>query len=288
MSPTPRPRIDLLALEELVDRALSEDVRTGDVTSRALIPPDSAGRATLLLKECATCCGLEVAELTFRRLDEAVRFETLVREGQEAAPGAVLARIEGNLRAMLAAERTALNLLQRACGIATATRACVDAVAGTGVLVLDTRKTAPGLRALDRMAVRAGGGHNHRMALDDMILVKDNHVTAVGSLTRAVALALQAGGHARKVEVEVASLSQLDELLALPRLPDAVLLDNFTPEQVREAVRRAGGRLFLEVSGGVTAATIRAHAEAGPGGISLGSLTHSVRAVDISLEVDAT
>lgn len=274
-----------LALEEMVARALAEDLRSGDVTSRALIPADARGRGTLLAKQAAVACALPVARLCFETLDRSVSFRAEVGEGQAVDAGTVVARVEGPLRSILAAERTALNFVQRAMGIATATRDAVDTVRGTGVAILDTRKTAPGLRVLDKLAVSAGGGTNHRHALDDMILVKDNHVAAVGSVAAAVERALAAAGHSLKVEVEVDSLEQLDELLALPRLPHVVLLDNFTPDRVREAVRRIGGRIATEVSGGVTQATLRAYAEAGPDAISLGALTHSVKACDLSLEV---
>jgi nicotinate-nucleotide pyrophosphorylase (carboxylating) len=226
-----------------------------------------------------------VATAAFERLDSDTGVTELVREGQHVAAGTKLAQVEGSLRSVLAAERVALNLLQRACGIATLTRRCVDLVEGSGVHVLDTRKTAPGLRALDKRAVRAGGGTNHRHALDDMVLIKDNHIAAVASLRVAVERAL-AGAGRLLVEVEVDSLTALDGLLALEHLPHAVLLDNFTPEDVREAVRRVAGRLYVEVSGGVTLETLAAYAKARPDGISLGALTHSVKASDIALDME--
>jgi nicotinate-nucleotide pyrophosphorylase (carboxylating) len=186
---------------------------------------------------------------------------------------------------MLAAERTALNLVQRASGIATRTAVFVDAVKGLGVAILDTRKTAPGLRLLDKRAVRAGGGVNHRHALDDMILVKDNHVAVAGGVAEAVHRALKAAGRLR-VEVEVASLDDLEDLLGLSQLPDDVLLDNFDPHEVRDAVRRIDHRMFVEVSGGVTLENVRAYAEAGPDAISVGALTHSAPAADIALDIE--
>lgn len=274
------------AFAEIVERALAEDVRSGDLTSMATIPEAASGRGALVARERLVVSCLDVAELAFRKLDPNVRFSQAASEGSVAEAGAVLATAEGSLRAMLAAERTALNLLQRACGIATLTRSCVDQVADLGVQVLDTRKTAPGLRLLDKRAVRAGGGTNHRHALDDMILVKDNHVAAVGSLRAAVERALAWPARVQ-VEVEVDSLEALDALLALPRLPHAVLVDNFTPDEVAEAVRRAAGRLYVEVSGGVTLATIRRFAEARPSAISMGALTHSPKAADIALDLES-
>jgi nicotinate-nucleotide pyrophosphorylase (carboxylating) len=280
------PREALYPYEEIVERALAEDLRTGDATSRAVVPEGTRWRGAIVAREPIVACALDVAALVFTRLDTEVRIEMPAREGERLAKGAVLLRVAGDARALLAAERTALNILQRCCGIATATRTCVDAVAGLGVQILDTRKTAPGLRALDKRAVRAGGGTNHRTALDDMLLVKDNHLLAAGGLEAAVERAL-AGAGRLGVEIEVDSLAQLDRLLALPRLPHAVLLDNFTPDDVREGVARVAGRMYVEVSGNVTASTLRAYAEARPSGISIGALTHSVRAVDLALDFEA-
>jgi nicotinate-nucleotide pyrophosphorylase (carboxylating) len=282
----PLAPLDPPSLEELVGRALDEDLRSGDVTSRAVVAEGLRGRAALVAREPLVACCLDVAARCFARLDPGVSWESCAPEGRAVEAGAVVARVAGDLRCLLAAERTALNLVQRACGIATATRALVDLVAGTGVAILDTRKTAPCLRVLDKRAVRAGGGTSHRFALDDMILVKDNHLRAAGSVAEALRLALVAAGHALRVEIEVDSLAQLDELLAQPRLPDAVLLDNFTPDEVHRAVGRIGGRLRVEVSGGIARDTIRSFAEAGPDAISVGALTHSVRAADLALDVE--
>jgi nicotinate-nucleotide pyrophosphorylase (carboxylating) len=273
-------------LEALVERALAEDIRSGDVTSRALVPEGLSGRAALVAREGLVVAGLAVAARCFGRLDAGVSWQAHAKDGDAVEAGSVVARVAGDLRALLTAERTALNFLQRAAGIATATRELVEAVAGTGVAILDTRKTAPGLRLLDKAAVRAGGGASHRFALDDMILVKDNHLRAAGTVGEAVRRALAAAGHSLKVEVEVDSLAQLDALLAQSRLPHAVLLDNFTPDAVREAVVRVAGRLHVEVSGGVTRTTLRAYAEAGPDAISVGALTHSVKAADLALDLE--
>jgi nicotinate-nucleotide pyrophosphorylase (carboxylating) len=274
---------DRLALEEIIERALREDVRSGDVTSQAVVPDGALGRAVLVAREPLTCCALDVAQAVFERIDPLVRVLALAREGEHVEAG-TLATVEGPLRSLLTAERTALNLLQRACGIATMTRRCVDVASPYGVQVLDTRKTAPGLRALDRRAVRAGGGTNHRHALDDMILVKDNHVAAAGGLAAAVERAL-AWPARLQVEVEVDSLEMLEELLSLPRQPHAVLVDNFAPQDVATAVTLVAGRMYVEVSGGVTLTTLRDFAQARPDGISLGALTHSVKACDIALDM---
>jgi nicotinate-nucleotide pyrophosphorylase (carboxylating) len=280
------PPLPPTEVARLVESALAEDLRSGDATSAACVPAGSRGGGRLVAREGLVVAGLEVAEACFRRLDPDCAFEVAVSDGRRARAGAAIAAVEGDLRALLAAERTALNVLQRACGIATRTRQLVDLVADLGVDLLDTRKTAPGLRLLDKHAVRAGGGVNHRFALDDLLMVKDNHVVAAGSLEAAVERALAAAGHAHLVEVEVDTLEQLDALLRLPRLPQLVLLDNFTPDAVGEAVTRVAGRMRVEVSGGVTEATLRAHAEAGPDAISMGALTHSVRAADLAFDLD--
>ena len=274
------------ALEALIDRALAEDVRTGDVTTAALVPPDRAGRAALVARSGTVACALDVARRCFERFDPQVAFLRRVAEGQAVPAGTVLAHVEGRAASLLTAERCALNILQRSCGIAAATRECVAIVAGTGCVLLDTRKTAPGLRVLDKLAVRTGGGQNHRMALDDLVLVKDNHVAIAGSLTDAVGRAV-AASHGLRVEVEVDSLTQVEELLSLPRLPDWVLLDNFSPEQVRAAVLRISGAMKTEASGGIHRGNLLAYAEAGPDAISLGFITHSVTAADLALDIDA-
>lgn len=279
------PDLTLHPYLDLIERALVEDIRSGDVTSLATIPAGSRGRGAIVAREAVVVSALDVAGACFERLDPGMRFEAQSAEGQHVGPGFRLASIEGDLRAMLAAERTALNLVQRASGIATRTAAFVDAVKGLGVAILDTRKTAPGLRLLDKRAVRAGGGVNHRHALDDMILVKDNHVAVAGGVAEAVRRALKAAGRLR-VEVEVASLDELEDLLALPQLPDDVLLDNFEPDEVRDAVRRIDHRMFVEVSGGIELENVREYAESGPDAISVGGLTHSSPAADIALDVE--
>ena len=267
----------------VIDAALAEDVGGGDVTTDAIVPAGLRATADLIVKAPGVVCGLDAALAVFRRLDPSAELRVLVPEGRAVdAPPAVVATLTATARAMLTGERTALNLLQRASGIATATRRYVDAVAGTGCAILDTRKTAPGLRDLDKAAVACGGGTNHRRGLFDAILIKDNHVALAGGVGPAVAAA-RAAAPALPVEVEVESLEQLDE--ALEAGADTVLLDNMSPDLLRRAVARTDGRARLEASGGITLDSVRAVAESGVDAISVGALTHSVTALDISLEV---
>jgi nicotinate-nucleotide pyrophosphorylase (carboxylating) len=268
-------------LERIVQAALAEDVGAGDVTTDATVPADAVGTAELLVKEPGVVCGLEVAEATFRALDPDVRFEALADDGDSVEPPAVVARITGSQRALLTGERVALNFVGRLSGIATLTRRYVDAVDGTGASVLDTRKTTPGLRGLEKHAVACGGGRNHRFGLDDAVLIKDNHLRAAGSLRAAVELVREATE--LPVEVECETLTQVGEALELG--VDAILLDNMTPPQLRDAVALTRGRARLEASGGVTLETIRAIAETGVDEISVGALTHSARSLDVSLEL---
>ena len=270
-------------IEALVGRFLQEDIGRGDRTTEAVVPDDLTGRARIEAREEAVIAGLEVARACFATLGD-VRWLPEVSDGDRVAAGAVVVRLAGPLRAILTGERTALNLMQRLSGIATQTRRYVDAVGGTAAHVVDTRKTTPGLRLLEKYAVRVGGGSNHRAGLDDGILIKDNHIAAAGSVTEAVSRARSAVPHGLKVEVEVQDLTQLDDAIAAGA--DAVLLDNMSPELVREAVTRAGGKVLLEASGGVTLETVSEYAATGVDLISVGALTHSVRAVDLSLEVE--
>jgi nicotinate-nucleotide pyrophosphorylase (carboxylating) len=239
--------------------------------------------AAVVVKAAGVVCGLAELLACVRLLDPGAEMELLAADGDVvAAPPATVARIRGRAQAVLTAERTGLNLVQRMSGIATATRAYVDTVAGTGAEILDTRKTAPGLRALDKRAVACGGGRNHRMGLDDAILIKDNHVAIAGGIVRAIEAA-RAGSPGIPVEVEVDDLAQLDE--AIGAGADTILLDNMDPGRLREAVARTAGRARLEASGGITLDTVRAVAETGVDAISIGALTHSVTALDVSLEV---
>jgi nicotinate-nucleotide pyrophosphorylase (carboxylating) len=268
-------------LQRLAYAALAEDVGEGDVTTEATIDPDASGEAELVLREPGVVCGLDVAEAVFHALDSELRFEHLVEEGTLVESATAVARLSGPLRPILTGERTALNFLGRLSGIATLTRRYVDAVAGTGAAILDTRKTTPGLRVLEKHAVAVGGGRNHRLALDDGVLVKDNHLRAAGSIREAVER-LRAATHL-PIEVECDTLEQVSQALAAGA--DAILLDNMGVAKLREAVALAGGRARLEASGGVTLDNVRAVAETGVDEISVGALTHSARSLDVSLEL---
>jgi nicotinate-nucleotide pyrophosphorylase (carboxylating) len=280
MSIEPLP--DLL-IAPVVLAALEEDLgRAGDVTSQACIPAEARFSAVFAARRPGVVAGLACARLAIAELDPAAEFKALVEDGAAVAAGEALARVEANARALLAAERVALNLLGRLSGVATLTRAYVEAVAGTGAAIVDTRKTTPGLRALEKYAVRCGGGTNHRFGLDDAVLIKDNHIAACGSVGEAVRRARAAAGHLVKIEVEVDGLDQLEE--ALKYGPDVVMLDNFALSDLVEAVRRTGGRAVLEASGGVSLETVRGIAETGVDVISVGALTHSASVLDIGLD----
>jgi nicotinate-nucleotide pyrophosphorylase (carboxylating) len=271
-------------IERLIDAALAEDLALGDVTSRLTVAAGREGTAEAVAKSPLVLAGLEIFAAVFRRVDPDLRVRLDRADGDRLVPADVPARIEGNLRSILAAERTALNLLQRLCGIATLTRRCVDAVlAGARARITDTRKTTPGLRLLERYAVRCGGGINHRSDLSGGILVKDNHVAACGSVGEAVRRALAGAGPTARVEVEVTDPAQVEEALAAGAA--AILLDNMDPKATAEAVRRVAGRAVIEASGGIGPADVAAVAAAGVDFISIGALTHSAPAADISLEV---
>jgi len=268
----------------IVRAALLEDVgRGGDLTTDAIVAYDRAATARIVARERGTLAGLPVAALAFRTLDDSVRIEPHVEEGALVEAGEYVAEISGRARAILTGERTALNLLSLLSGIATATRRLVDLVAGTRVKIADTRKTTPGLRALERYAVSCGGGVNHRFGLDDGVLVKDNHLALAGSIHAAVAAARARVGHMVKIELEVESLDQLREALAEPI--DAVLLDNMTPAMLREAVALVDGRILTEASGGVTPENVGEIARSGVDIVSVGWLTHSAPSLDLSLDV---
>lgn len=268
-------------IRKLIWNALREDIGDGDVTSNAILTGEENGVARAIAKSGQVVAGGDVFRETFLLVDPGLSCHAFVRDGQEAERGTQLAEVSGSLKSILMAERTALNLFQRMCGIATATRAFVQAVGGTRTKILDTRKTAPGLRILDKYAVRAGGGTNHRHALYDGILIKDNHIVAAGGITEAVRRALQGVAHTLKVEVEVKNLAELSE--ALESGADIILLDNMSVEQMEAAVRQVQGKIPLEASGNVTLQNVRAIAETGVDFISVGALTHSVQAADISL-----
>ena len=271
------------ALDGVIDRALAEDAGRGDPTTDAIVPAGLEAVAEVVVREPGVVCGIDLALEVVRRLDPGATMEALAADGDViAAVPATVARIHASARALLTAERTALNLLQRLSGIATATRRYVDAVAGTNTEILDTRKTAPGLRRLDKLAVACGGGTNHRGDLAAAVLIKDNHVALAGGVAPAVA-AVRAAHPDLHVQAEADTLEQLDEAVAAGA--DSVLLDNMSPAELRTAVARAGGRTRLEASGGITLETVRAIADTGVDAISVGALTHSVQALDIALEV---
>lgn len=268
-------------LERIVLAALAEDVGQGDVTTEGTVPVDAIGSAEVLVQEAGVVCGLRAVEATFRALDDELEFELLVPEGAAIDRSSTVARLTGSERAILTGERVALNFLGRLSGIATLTRRYVDAVAGTDAAILDTRKTTPGLRALEKHAVACGGGRNHRFGLDDGVLVKDNHLRVAGSIAQAVE-SLRATT-TLPIEVECDTLDQVAE--ALDSNVDAILLDNMTLADLRSAVALAGGRARLEASGGITLENVRAVAETGVDEISVGALTHSARSLDVSLEL---
>lgn len=276
------PIPDLL-IQPVVSAALAEDLgRAGDVTAQACIEAHARLTAVFAARQNGVVAGLACARLAVLALDPAAKFEAKVADGYEVQPGEVLARVEANARALLSAERTALNLLGRLSGVATLTRDYVQAVAGSGARIADTRKTTPGLRHLEKYAVRCGGGINHRFGLDDAILIKDNHVAACGGVGEALRRARAAAGHLMKIEVEVDSLAQLEE--ALPHRPDVIMLDNFSLEDLAKAVAMTGGRTTLEASGGVNLQTVRGIAATGVQVISVGALTHSASVLDIGLD----
>ncbi|HEX8074071.1 MAG TPA: carboxylating nicotinate-nucleotide diphosphorylase [Thermoleophilaceae bacterium] len=270
-------------MRELIDRALAEDVGSGDVTTQALVPPGALGRARIEQKAPGVLAGMRVAEAVFQRVDPDLRWHAHAAEGEWRDRGAV-AEVAGASASILRGERVALNFLGRLSGVATLTARFVRAVDGTGARILDTRKTTPGLRALEKQAVLAGGGRNHRAGLHDAMLVKENHIAAAGGVRPAVRLALDAAPAGMVVEVECSTLTELDEALATGAR--AVLLDNMSNEELAEAVRRADGRATLEASGGVTLDTVRAVAETGVDYISVGALTHSAPALDLSLKLE--
>lgn len=268
---------------DVVRRALAEDLgEAGDLTTEATVPAGSQSRAEVVARQAGTIAGTGVAASVFETVDPDLAVTVLVDDGQKIAPGTALMRVEGSSRSILVAERTALNLLGRMSGVATATARLVDAVAGTGAVITDTRKTMPGLRALDKYAVRMGGGRNHRFGLHDAVMIKDNHIAAVGSITAAVEAARARVGHTVKIEVEVDSLAQLEELLAVGA--DIVLLDNMDPATLSKAVEMVDGRMVCEASGGVTLDSVREIAESGVDLISAGSVTHSAPQLDIGLD----
>jgi nicotinate-nucleotide pyrophosphorylase (carboxylating) len=278
------PELHQLLFEDLIRRALLEDLgRAGDVTSDAVVEHDRRARARIIAREPCRVSGGPVAAMAFRLLDSKATIEHRVSDCDDAQADAVLLEVRGRARSLLSAERTAINLLARLCGIATLTRTFVEEVRGTKARVICTRKTTPGLRALEKYAVRCGGGSNHRFGLDDSVIIKDNHIALAGGVRPAVERVRAAIGHTVKVELEVDTLEQLAEGLEIG--VDVVMLDNMTPDELRRAVEMAAGRTVVEASGGITLSNAAAVAATGVDLMAIGALTHSARSVDLSMEV---
>ena len=275
-------------VELIVNNAIAEDLASGDVTTEALIRPVLEGKASILVKKDGVLAGIDVAKEVFRQVDSSLRFKALVRDGARVHKGQVVATIQGKVASILKAERTALNFLQHLSGIATETARYVESVSGTKAVITDTRKTIPGLRLLEKYAVRVGGGHNHRLNLGDGILIKDNHLAALRSsgveLGKAVKKARKSAPGKMKVEVEVESVEQARE--ALSAGADIIMLDNMKLQDMRRVVKMVKGRALLEASGGITLDNVRSVAKTGVDLISIGALTHSAKALDISLELE--
>lgn len=269
--------------EDLIQLALKEDIGPGDITTDNLVAPDTRGKGTIVAKQDLVVAGLQVAEKVFKALEPQIDFEALYADGDRIPAGSTVVRIDGTLGALLKGERTALNFLQRLSGIATQTRAFVGEIAGTSVKLVDTRKTTPGWRVLEKYAVRAGGAHNHRMGLYDGVLIKDNHIAVSGGIASAVKKVRQAISHLVKVEVEAATFEEVEAALAAGA--DVIMLDNMDLKQIRQAVRMIDKKALVEVSGGVTRARLRELALTGVDLISIGALTHSATAVDLSMRI---
>lgn len=283
MEPNVVPIPDESLVAQIVRWTLQEDIDGGDVTSRWTIAAESRVCAQFLVKAEGVVAGLAVAKMVFAQIDSGVLFSELIADGTPVCPGDIVAKVEGLGRAILSGERTALNFMQRMSGIATLTQRYVEAVSGTRAVILDTRKTAPGIRILDKWAVRLGGGQNHRMGLYDMVLIKDNHIAACGGITAAVQRVQSQNTQHLPVEVEVKDLDELQEALCLD--VDRIMLDNMSLEHMRQAVQVTNGRIPLEASGNVNLKTVGAIAATGVDYISIGELTHSVKALDISLDI---
>ena len=275
--------MDPASLQDLISRAIAEDLGSGDVTSEAIIPRDAASTAVIRAKQDLVLAGMDAAQEVFRQIDASIAFTPHARDSERIAAGAEIAAVSGRTIGLLAGERVALNLLQHLSGIATLTAMYVKSVQGTKARILDTRKTLPGLRRLEKEAVRLGGGQNHRMGLYDMVLIKDNHIAAAGSITKAASLARSRAGGSTRIEVETATLAEVLEALAAGA--DIIMLDNMPIAQMQEAVRLVGGRVTVEASGNVSLENVRAIAETGVDLISVGALTHSAAAADISMKI---
>ena len=275
--------LDLHIVDSMVSVALQEDLGYGDITSQAVVGPNIKARGEFVAKQDFVLAGWPVVVRTFHHVSERITVEGVCRDGDAVAQGCVFGNVSGPAARLLSGERVALNFLQRLSGIATLTQQFVEAVSGTGTTILDTRKTTPGLRALEKYAVRTGGGRNHRFGLSDGVLIKENHITAAGGVAEAIRKARTTIDHLKKIEIEVTTFEELNQ--ALDAGADAILLDNMTPSQVKDAVQRTGGRVPLEVSGGVHLGNVREYAMTGVNFISVGALTHSFKSADISLEL---
>ena len=278
------PPLNPMLIEDVIDRTLAEDLgRAGDITTLATIPASARARAVIAARESGVIAGSDLAIAAFRRLDQSIRFDTHVADGVSVSKGDVALAIEGPARAILSAERTALNFMGRLSGIASLTARYVEKVKHTKARIVCTRKTTPGLRAFEKHAVRCGGGFNHRFGLDDAILIKDNHIAVAGGVAKALRAAKAFAGHLVKIEIEVDTLDQLDEVIR--EGADVVLLDNMTPVHLKDAVARVKGKMLTEASGGVTLETVVAIAESGVDMISVGALTHSAKVLDLGLDI---
>jgi len=277
-------RLMQFQIDDIIKTALNEDINYIDVTTDFLVDDDAVATARYVAKDDGILCGIDIALRVFTLLDDSARFEVYIRDGEQVKKGDIIARITCHTRALLKGERTALNLIQHLSGVATATNKCVRLVEGTKASIADTRKTLPGLRALQKYAVTVGGGKNHRYNLSDCAMLKDTHLDAYGSMSGAVNALREKMGHTVKIEVEVSNLEELNEALSLG--VEIIMLDNMSCEDMAKAVEITAGRARLEASGNVTAETIRSIAETGVDIISLGALTHSVKAFDISMKID--
>ena len=278
------PNLNAMLIDQAVKAALEEDLgRAGDITTQATIPESARARALIVAREAGVIAGSDIAIAAFRMMEPSVRFDTHVKDGTAIAAGTVVLAVEGPARAILSAERVALNFMGRLSGIASMTAQYVKAVSHAKARIVCTRKTTPNLRAFEKYAVRCGGGSNHRFGLDDAILIKDNHIAVAGGVMNALRAAKAFAGHLVKIEIEVDTLDQLDEVIK--EGADVVLLDNMKPEQLKEAVRRVAGKMRTEASGGVNLSTVSAIAESGVDMISVGALTHSVKVLDLGLDI---
>ena len=272
-----------MILDKIIELALLEDLSLGDITSDTIFTPENRAKAVIIAKEDLVLCGMETAREVFAAVDEEVSFRPLKKDGEDVKKGEKVLELEGRTLSILKAERTALNFMQRMSGIATAARAYAAIGKKYGVMIVDTRKTQPGLRRLDKYAVRIGGARNHRISLADSVMIKDNHIAAAGSITAAVKKIKDVIGHTPKVEVETTNLQEVQEALAAGA--DIIMLDNMTPQHVAVCKKEIAGRAIIEVSGGVNKDNLEAYCQAGPDVISMGALTHSVPAKDLSLKI---